>query len=282
MLAIVAGIVAALCWAVAILGGARIGRMLDPRSAGAWTVLASLLIATPLFLMEAAPTADDGVGLSWVAVASASLIVGVLLVFTALTVGKVPVAAPIISTEGAVAASLAIVAGEPASLPLILMLGVVAVGIFITTLEPGTRMPRLDGDDRYVLLAIGAALAYGVGLFATSQAGETISAGWIVGLTRLVAVLFITLPLLLTRRLTLTRAAIPVIVVASAAEIAGYYAFTVGTRESTAVTAVLASQFAVIAALVAYRMGETISRRQWGGVGIVAAGVASVTLLSLS
>jgi uncharacterized membrane protein len=47
------------------------------------------------------------------------------------------------------------------------------------------------------------------------------------------------------------------------------------------VTAILAAQFAVIAAVLAHAMGERIMARQWVGVLIVAAGVTAVTISRL-
>jgi drug/metabolite transporter (DMT)-like permease len=61
--------------------------------------------------------------------------------------------------------------------------------------------------------------------------------------------------------------------------VAGYLTFALGARDAIAVTAVLASQFAVLAAIGAHVLGERLAPRQWAGVGVVAFGVAAVTLL---
>ena len=92
---------------------------------------------------------------------------------------------------------------------------------------------------------------------------------------------FLTLPLVLTRRLRFQRDLLPFIVFAGLAEVAGVYTFAWGARESIAVTAVLSSQFAVIAALIAHAMGERISPRQWLGVGAVTVGVVVITVTRL-
>ncbi len=65
------------------------------------------------------------------------------------------------------------------------------------------------------------------------------------------------------------------------AEVAGVYLFAFGAAESIAVTSVLSSQFAVIAALIAHVLGERISSRQWAGVAAVTVGVVVITLTRL-
>ena len=98
---------------------------------------------------------------------------------------------------------------------------------------------------------------------------------------RIAGVALLTLPLALTRRLRFERAVLPFLVFAGVAEVAGVYLFAWGTTESIAVTAVLSSQFAVIAALIAHSLGERISPRQWVGVAAVTVGVVVITLTRL-
>ncbi len=59
------------------------------------------------------------------------------------------------------------------------------------------------------------------------------------------------------------------------------YLYAWGAHESIAVTAVLSSQFAVMAALMAHTLGERISSRQWLGVVAVTVGVVVITLTRL-
>ena len=279
MVAVLAGSLAALAWAIAILGAARASRIVGARSAAGWIVLIGFLVTIPLLISERPPDSSDSDGLGWLALAGLGYVAGMLFVLPALAGGKIPVVAPIVSTEGAVAAGLAVVAGEAAGLPLILMLSVIAAGVFLTALEPGgdVDVPR-GGDRRYVAFAIAGAVVLGIGLFATGRASESVSAGWVVAAVRIAGVALVTLPLIATRRLRFSQQALPFLAIAALADVIGYYAFAWGSRDSIAVTAVLASQFAVIAALVAYRMGEFISRRQWAGVAIVAIGVGAVTV----
>jgi len=85
----------------------------------------------------------------------------------------------------------------------------------------------------------------------------------------------------LTRRLRFERSVLPFLLVAGVAEVAGMYLFAWGAAESIAVASVLSSLFAVLAALMAYLVGERISSRQWAGVGLVAVGVVVITITRL-
>jgi drug/metabolite transporter (DMT)-like permease len=228
----------------------------------------------------AAPVASEDFAL--LAVAGLSYTVGMVLNYAALTGGKVPVTAPIVSTEGAIAATLAVLGGEPASPLLGVMLALIAVGVFVVALQPGGGADVLSGSGaRYVGFAVAAALVFGVGLYASGRASEGVPPSWVVATGRIVGVTFLTLPLVLTRRLRFRRDLLPFLVFAGVAEVAGVYIFAWGARESIAVTAVLSSQFAVMAALMAHAMGERISPRQWRGVGAVTVGVVVITLTRL-
>ena len=202
--------------------------------------------------------------------------------FAAYARGKVSIIAPIASTEGAIAATIAIALGAAATPLLVVALVVTAGGIVLTTLEPGTRAAdlRFRGGG-YLLLAVGAALAFGLGLYAAGRASESVPLAWIVMAGRLVGAVFVALPLLLTRRLRVRRAVLPLVLVSGLLEVAGYLLFTWGARENIAVAAVLSSQFAVLVAIVSHRLGERLAARQWLGVGLAAAGVAAVSLLQL-
>jgi drug/metabolite transporter (DMT)-like permease len=64
------------------------------------------------------------------------------------------------------------------------------------------------------------------------------------------------------------------------AEVAGFVCFAVGARHGIAVSAVLASQFAALAAIAAaFLFGERLGRAGVVGVVVIAAGVAAVSAL---
>jgi len=77
-----------------------------------------------------------------------------------------------------------------------------------------------------------------------------------------------------TRRFRLTRPALPLVVTAGILEVLGGAVYIVAASESVAVAAVLASQFAAIAALGGFFLfGERPQRLQLVGVATVAVGV---------
>jgi multidrug transporter EmrE-like cation transporter len=84
----------------------------------------------------------------------------------------------------------------------------------------------------------------------------------------------VVIPLLLQRRLSLTRAALPLVVIAGVGEILGSMLSAWGSRDSIAITAVMGSQFAAFAAVAAYFMfKERLGRLQVAGVALIVAGV---------
>lgn len=131
-----------------------------------------------------------------------------------------------------------------------------------------------------VALALGGALLFGINLYATSRIAVQLPIAWVILPARLAGVLGVSIPLILSRRLRITRPAIPLVIVVGLAEVAGMATFATGARESAAVTSVIASQFARIAAVVAFLLfGERLSRVQVAGVVIIAVGVGSLAAL---
>jgi drug/metabolite transporter (DMT)-like permease len=141
-----------------------------------------------------------------------------------------------------------------------------------------------EGSDRRdglaVTLAIGAALFFGLGLFAMGRLSEDIPIAWIIFPSRTIAVLLVTVPLAVTGRLRMTREAAPLVLASGVLEVAGLVAFTIGARHGIAVAAVLGSQFAAIATIAAFVLfRERLARVQVVGVVVIAVGVAVLTAL---
>jgi drug/metabolite transporter (DMT)-like permease len=87
----------------------------------------------------------------------------------------------------------------------------------------------------------------------------------------------VTLPVLASGRLHLTRRAAPYVLAAGVLEIGGYLAYIVGARDGVAIPAVLASQYAVVAVvggLLVFR--ERLSPLQAAGVALTMAGVGTL------
>ena len=277
MIAVLGGLGAAVCWATGTLCSSRATRLIGAPSMVAWQMLLSFAIVAPLAVAGGTPPGLDGQDVAWLAIAGVGSVVGLLLVFAALGIGKVSIVAPIASTEGAIAASLAFIAGEAIGVASGVTLGVIACGIVLASIAPGGG----SGDHlRAPLLATGAALCFGAGLYATGRLSDSLPLAWVIIPVRVVGVAAVALPLAATRRLRLTRPALPLVVVASLTEVAGLVSFAIGARHSIAISAVLASQFAALTAIAAYLLfAERITRVQVVGITTIALGVAALTAL---
>lgn len=282
MIAVIAGLLTAVLWAIGPLTSSRATRCIGSASTLALVSLIGLLATLPLLLADRLPTAADAPDLVWVGLAGLGYGAGLGLLYAAYARGRVSIISPIAASEGVVAAMIAIATGESATVLLLLAFALTATGIVLATLEPGASRADLRfGGGAYVVLALAAALAFGMGLYAAGRASEGVPLGWVVLSGRLVGVLFVTVPLVLLRRLRFERWALPFVVAAAIAEVLGILAFAWGSRESIAVTAVISSQFAVIVAVVSHRLGETLASRQWLGIAIAMLGITGVTLLRM-
>jgi len=275
MVAVLGGLGAAACWATATLCASRSTRLIGAWSVLAWVMLVGFVVTAPLVLAAGVPDALGAHELGWVALSGAGNVGGLLFAYKALRVGKVSIVAPITSTEGAIAAVLAIVAGETLGAGAGLMLIVIAVGVVLASMGPGGG----SGDPlRATLFAAAAALCFGVSLFATARASAALPLIWAVFPARLLGIVVVALPLAVTRRLRITRKALPLVVASGLCEVAGFASYALGSRHGIAVAAVLASQFAALAAIAAYFLfHERLTRVQLAGIAAIALGVAVLT-----
>ena len=113
-----------------------------------------------------------------------------------------------------------------------------------------------------------------------NKAAVLIAPVWVALSSRLVGLVLVAVPLLAQRRLTVTRAALPLVVLAGTAEILGSTLSAWGATDSIAIVAVLGSQFAAIAAVAAFLLfGERLSRLQTAGVATIVIGVTALAVL---
>jgi drug/metabolite transporter (DMT)-like permease len=273
--AIVGGLGAALAWAGATIFSTHASRLADPRSVVAGVMLAGLAMTAPWCAVVGVPHALWGSSGAWLLLAGAGNVAGLLAVYTAYRVGQVSLIAPITSTEGAIAAVIAVLAGEHLATGVGIALAAIAIGICLAARGPGAaREPRRPG----ILLAGFAALAFGVGLYAAGRVSSQLPLAWLALAARLVGTVVVAAPLALSGRLRISRPAAPFVLGVATCEVTGFTVFSIGARHSVAVASVLASQFAAIAAYFAF--GERLARTQLAGVAIVIAGVSAVSALS--
>jgi drug/metabolite transporter (DMT)-like permease len=284
-MAILGGLGAAVAWAVTLLCTSRATRMIGSGSVLAWVMLTGFCIVVPWGAVVGVPDDLDRGSAAWLLIAGLGNILGLFLVYTALREGKVGIVGPIVSTEGAIAAVLAVLAGESLAVGSAAMLVLIAVGIALaaTTADSDDVSEVATAVERYrsvPVVALFAACSFGTSIYATARASAELPIAWAVAPPRILGVLFVFLPLAATSRLRLTRPALPLVVTAGIAEVVGFALFAVGSRHGVAVAAVLASQFAAIAAVAAYFLfRERLTRVQVAGVATVVIGVAVLTAL---
>jgi drug/metabolite transporter (DMT)-like permease len=280
MTAVLGGLGAAICFSVATLCSSRTSRMIGPASVLAWVALVGLAIVGPFVLLNSVPDGLDAGAVAWLAVSGIGNAAGLLLAYSGLRAGKVGIVAPIVSTEGAVAAVIALAAGERITVPVAVTLALIAACVLVAALAADAAPVGPAGTRRPALFAVGAAAAFGVSLYATAHVGRELPIAWAVLPGRLIGVAIVALPLAVGSRLRLTRRAVPLVVLAGVCEVGGFASFTVGAREAIAVSAVLASLFAALATVAAYFLfRERLVRDQRIGVAGIVLGVAVLSAL---
>jgi drug/metabolite transporter (DMT)-like permease len=243
----------------------------------AWVMLVGLAVAAPLAVGSGLPHALHGGRIGWFVTAGAANVAGLLFAYDAMRLGKVSIVAPVTSTEGAIAALLAVVAGEALRVSSGFVLAAIAVGVVLasrTRSDTGAHPPRAT------VLAVCAAFSFGLGLYATGRISSALPITWAMLPPRLVGVAVIAAPMLARGRLGIPKRALPLVALSGLCEVAGFASYAAGSRHSIAVAAVLASQFAAFAAVAAFIVfRERLTRVQASGVVLVALGVALLSAL---
>src|SRR5260221_2035507 len=278
MIAVLGGLGAALAFAVTTLCAARSARLLGPWSVLAWVSIVGLLVAGRIAALNGIPGGLDRHAIAWLAVSGCGNVGGLLVTYAALQTGKVGVIAPIVSTEGAIAAVISVVVGEHLSGISYALLAVIAVGVVLA----GISRDSVSGPTgtRPVLLAVAGACLFGLSLYATGRAGAVLPIFWAVLPARLVGVVAVAVPLVTMSRLKLTRAAWPFLIVGGLAEVVGLAFYEIGARHSLAVSAVLSSPFGAISAVIAcFLLHERLRRVQMCGIALIVVGVAALSAL---
>lgn len=279
MVAILGGLGAALSWAIATVSSTRSSRMIGAVSVIAWVMTVGFAVSVVPALLSN-PTSIEPVQILGLLVVGVSNNVGLLLTYAALTVGRISIVAPIVATEGAAAAVISVILGEALNLATAVVLAAIAVGVVLAAIERSADLEQRT-DSRYarraVLLAIGAAGCFSVGLVIAGRLGTSLPIAWIVMAPRLVGVIGVAIPLALLGRLRLVRAAVPLVIVSGALEAGGAGLYIVAAQHGVAEAAVLGSQFAAIAAVAAFLFfGERLARVQLAGVAIIVVGVTAL------
>src|SRR5664280_2714881 len=149
-------------------------------------MIIGLVVTAPAAAIEGVPKNLHGSVLAWLVLSGVCNVGGLLFAYEALRIGKIGLASPIISTEGAVAAIIAVIAGAAGS--------------------AGEEAPG-HHDLKAALCAGTAALTFGLGLYSTGRVSKEVPLVWAVLPPRVIGVVVVAIPLIVSRRLGLTRRA---------------------------------------------------------------------------
>jgi drug/metabolite transporter (DMT)-like permease len=286
MIPLLAGLLTALAFSISTIVSARASRIAGAPVTVAGAMFVGLLIVLPFaILIRPLPATPPDTFLT-ATLAGAANVGGLMLAYTAYRVGTVGVVSTIASTEGAIAAVIAVLAGEqlaPGAGPI---LSLIAIGVVLAAtggggeLEEGVRISRARSLRAAGLAALAATL-FGSGLYLTGLVSGELPTSWILLPARALGALVVGIPVVIVRRQAVPRAAVPYIVVCGIVEVVGFTLFTLGAQVDIAVTAVLASMFAPIAAVAAFVLfQERLARRQIAGIALTVTGIALLGVLS--
>jgi drug/metabolite transporter (DMT)-like permease len=284
MLAILGGAGAALAWGIGLVCSAQSTRRIGSAVTLAWVMTIGLALIVPPLAVSRTPSFDVSISL-WLVAGGVGEFAGMMLTYLALRRGLVGVVGPIVSAEGAVAAVVAIGAGEPVAAGQGLALAVVATGVVLIARTPngdrGHRRAASTHGRGPILLAVGAAVSFGIALYGIGRAGAHVPLVWAVLPPRLIGVLALALPLAARGSLRLTRETAPYAAAAAACDVLGFYAYAWGARHELAITAVLATLGGAVAAVVSRAvLAERLSPTQIAGAAAIVVGVAALTAIS--
>ncbi len=282
MIAVVGGLAAAVAWAASSLCSSRSSRLADPLAVVAGMMLVGLAICAPIAAAEGIPARLHGAAWLWLALAGGANVAGLLLTYVAFRQGQVSLVLPLVSTEGAVAAVIAVLAGESLSSAATAGLLLATVGVCLASTRPavgGDPESHGRGHFKVVALALSAAVLFGGSLYGTARAGGELPSAWVVLSARVIGSVVVAVPLLLSGRLRLPGRALPLVVVSGICEVVGFFVYTLGSRHGIAITAVLSSQFSTLAVIASYVFfGERLGRLQLTGVCTVIVGVSVLSI----
>jgi drug/metabolite transporter (DMT)-like permease len=305
MAAVLGGLGAAIIWSVGSVGASRAARGLGPMLTLAWVMLIGFVIVG--VILPFSPSASPSVGaLVWLVLGGAGNVGGLLLMYRALRIGQMGVVMPIVTTEGGIAAAIAIAAGQSVSTPRGAALTATVIGVAMTAISrrpataaagtapavsvsavPVSGGPRAVGDpsghdDRQAAAwASLGAVAFGIGLYATARAGAVLPASWAVMPPRVVGVVAVTLPLACSGRLRRPHGYVGWLLLSGVCEVGGFFAYTLAARHGIAVAAVLATLTGAFGtAFGRLLFGERLRATQLAGVAVTFAAVATLSSLS--
>ena len=273
------GLCTALMWANSNLSSARAIRHIPQYSVVAWVTLVGLLVTIPFAVVSGIPAGLTVTTLAGLALVGVCVVLGLVFLYGAFRVGKISLVAPIVATEGAVAATLSALLGEPVKVVTAVLLLVIAGGVVLSTFAPDPAPVEHEEPMKAALLALAAAFFLGTGVFLTGRFSSELPMSWVLMVPRIAGCIVLFVPLLISRQLRLNRQAVPFVSATGVSEVVGYFTLGLGSRISIAIAAVLASQAATFTVLGGrFLFGERLGRLQILGIVVVIAGVSGLAI----
>ena len=266
------GIASAVCWGAPDVWLARATRSVGPVAVLLGSILIGFCLILPgAFFVDTPAWTARGVGLA--------VLVGVLsafayrIGFSAFRDGAVSVVAPIIACEGAVAAVIAIAAGEDVPTVAAVFLPIAVVGVILAAMGRG-------GGRAAVLPAVAAALMWGVILALSVPVADDLGVYWGFLLIRASA-LATALPMAIAAgAVTSWTRDFWKVAAWGVGDSAAYLLYVAAAdRGPAAVASVLAAQFATVAVFAGLISGERPLPRQVAGIVLVIVAVTGIAAL---
>ena len=276
MLALLLALLAAVCWGLSTLTGAHVSRGSNPFRALAWTMTIGLVVLLP-FVAVSLRHMPQGSEWLWLLATGIATVLAFLCDYEGVHYGPVGLIGAIASTEGAVAAILAIAFGERPSPLLLVAIPVLTAGLLMVMLPAELTHLHASNWPRAMTFAALAALFFGISVYAAGQIATSLPVVWAIVPGRAVGTVALALPLAATARMAIPRALLPWALVTAVFDLLGFAFFALSSRGSIVVAAIVSAQFGVLAVIfAAIRFHEHLSRRQAIGVACVGLGVALV------
>ena len=279
MISVLAGFATAVCFAVGMVAAAQASRVVPATQVVALSALISSIFVFPWALSEGMPGLESGqIGL--MLMSGVGNVFGFLFVYTALRYGKVGLVAPIVATEGGIAAVMASIIGNSVEPLVAFLLVVIVIGIVI-----GARSqdPAPFVGERPALaatLAVVGALFFASGLLTVGLLSGEIPLAWVLMPARIVGLVVLAIPLAIAGRLRVPRQILAWVVLLAVVDVVAISFYTVGAVVNLPVTAVLASQMAPLAALMAFVLfRERLGRGQIAGLVLMVTGMTALGAL---
>lgn len=274
------GILSAVVWGIAGVAGSLGARQVGATRAIAWSMVLGMAVGIPLALLSGMPGRLDARTGLWIVLVAACMLIGLVCVYAGVRYGSISVVAPISATYGGVGALIAIALGEPVTALAAMSLALAVIGAFLAargeTAEPGAAY---SNQRVAALFGAGAAIAWGVQLWAGGQIQDDLGASWLVASARMIGVILIALPLLVRGRLGVPRRALPYLAVAGIGEVAGFTLYLIDSGYGIAQAAVLTGQYGTVAALIGVLvLKERLMPAQMVGLALIVVAVVGLAL----